>query len=109
MLGFVFGVVPEHQGKGLDGGIIHAFHNMAKSLSNQYEVIEINGIGNTNLTIAGSGPSPALIIREGENVTIKNLQFTSTTTMRGALELQVSNSLVENCTFIDGNFKGALI
>lgn len=48
MLGFVFGVVPEHQGKGLDGGIIHAFHNMAKSLSNQYEVIEINGIGDFN-------------------------------------------------------------
>jgi hypothetical protein len=48
MLGFVFGIVPEHQGKGLDGGIIHAFHNMAKSLSNQYEVIEINGIGDFN-------------------------------------------------------------
>jgi hypothetical protein len=48
MLGFVFGVVPEHQGKGLDGGIIQAFHNMAKSLSNQYEVIEINGIGDFN-------------------------------------------------------------
>ncbi len=48
MLGFVFGVVPEHQGKGLDGGLIHAFHNMAKSLSNQYEVIEINGIGDFN-------------------------------------------------------------
>ncbi|MGB5318880.1 hypothetical protein [Eudoraea sp.] len=48
MLGFVFGVVPEHQGKGLDGGLIHAFHNMAKSLSNRYEVIEINGIGDFN-------------------------------------------------------------
>lgn len=48
MLGFVFGVIPAHQGKGLDGGIIHAFHNMAKSLSNQYEVIEINGIGDFN-------------------------------------------------------------
>ena len=48
MLGFVFGIVPEHQGKGLDGGIIHAFHKMAKSLSNQYEVIEINGIGDFN-------------------------------------------------------------
>ncbi len=48
MLGFIFGVVPEHQGKGLDGGLIRAFHDMAKRLSNRYEVIEINGIGDFN-------------------------------------------------------------
>lgn len=64
--------------------------------------IEINGWGNNNLTIAGSGESPALIMR-GDDLKVKNLQFTTTAATRGGLEYQTNNSLVDSCTFINGN------
>jgi len=56
MLGMVFGVVPEHQGKGVDGAIIH---RMKKELSTskKYESIEMNGIGDFN-------PKMIMVVRQ---------------------------------------------
>jgi hypothetical protein len=56
LLGMVFGVVPEHQGKGVDGAIIHA---MAKVLlpDHRYEVLEMSGIGDFN-------PKMILVVRQ---------------------------------------------
>lgn len=47
ILGMIFGVVPEHQGKGIDGAIIH---KTAEVLRDQcdYECIEMSGIGDFN-------------------------------------------------------------
>ncbi len=47
LLGTVFGVVPEHQGKGVDGAIIHACDVQLKS-RNKYKTIEMGGIGDFN-------------------------------------------------------------
>ena len=56
LLGMVFGVVPEHQGKGVDGAIIHA---MAKVIlpEKRYEVLEMSGIGDFN-------PKMILVVRQ---------------------------------------------
>lgn len=56
ILGMVFGVVPEHQGKGVDGAIIH---KMKKELSTsrKYESIEMNGIGDFN-------PKMIMVVRQ---------------------------------------------
>ena len=56
ILGMVFGVVPEHQGKGVDGAIIH---KMKKELSTskKYETIEMNGIGDFN-------PKMIMVVRQ---------------------------------------------
>ena len=48
ILGMIFGVVPEHQGKGLDGGIIIALNKMLHSQKKNYEIIEMHGIGDFN-------------------------------------------------------------
>ena len=48
MLGIIFGVIPEHQGKGVDGAIIIASLDTLRSLSYKYEVTEIKGIGDFN-------------------------------------------------------------
>lgn len=48
MLGIIFGVVPEHQGKGVDGAIILASLDTLHSISNKYPVTEIKGIGDFN-------------------------------------------------------------
>ncbi len=48
MLGFLFGIVPEHQGKGLDGGLIMATAQMIQQEYTRYEDLEINGIGDFN-------------------------------------------------------------
>jgi len=48
MLGIIFGVIPEHQGKGVDGAIILASLNTLHSISNKYPVTEIKGIGDFN-------------------------------------------------------------
>ncbi|QEC53742.1 hypothetical protein EDD80_10927 [Anseongella ginsenosidimutans] len=48
MLGLVFGVVPEHQRKGVDGGIITAFCQMVQKEYPRYDILEINGIGDFN-------------------------------------------------------------
>ncbi|QOI96594.1 MAG: hypothetical protein HRU69_03420 [Flammeovirgaceae bacterium] len=46
--GILFGVVPEHQGKGVDGAIIESFRRMAHSGSFPYEQYEMNWIGDFN-------------------------------------------------------------
>jgi len=48
MLGVLFGVIPEHQGKGVDGAIILASLGTLHSISSKYPVTEIKGIGDFN-------------------------------------------------------------
>lgn len=48
VLGLIFGVVPEHQGKGIDGAIIAAFANEANLNHPEYKTIEMHGIGDFN-------------------------------------------------------------
>jgi len=48
MLGIVFGVVPDHQGTGLDGALIINAAETIQNLSKTYPVLEINGIGDFN-------------------------------------------------------------
>lgn len=48
MQGLVFGVVPDHQRKGLDGAIIKAFTGMVQEKYRRYDILEINGIGDFN-------------------------------------------------------------
>ena len=48
MLGIVFGVVPEHQSKGLDGALVLKCYNDLKSLKGAYSKLEISGIGDFN-------------------------------------------------------------
>lgn len=47
LMGMVFGVVPEHQGKGVDGAIIHAMANVVLP-EKRYESFEMTGIGDFN-------------------------------------------------------------
>lgn len=47
ILGMIFGVVPEHQGKGVDGAIIQHFAQYARTRL-PYEIFEMNGIGDFN-------------------------------------------------------------
>ncbi|MBX2944663.1 MAG: hypothetical protein KF725_02420 [Cyclobacteriaceae bacterium] len=46
--GLLFGIVPEHQGKGVDGAIIETFRQMAQSDSFAYREYEMNWIGDFN-------------------------------------------------------------
>jgi len=48
MLGIVFGVIPEHQGTGLDGALIIRAAEIIQNLGDTYPVLEINGIGDFN-------------------------------------------------------------
>ncbi len=48
VLGIIFGVAPEHQGKGVDGAIIVAFADEANKNHPEYETIEMHGIGDFN-------------------------------------------------------------
>ena len=48
MLGLIFGVTPEHQGKGVDGAIIRALQNISIEKFPQYKTIEMHGIGDFN-------------------------------------------------------------
>ena len=48
VLGLIFGVVPEHQGKGVDGAVIRAMANEANQNHPQYKTIEMQGIGDFN-------------------------------------------------------------
>lgn len=48
MLGLVFGVIPEHQRKGVDGALIAAFSAMVQKKYRRYDALEINGIGDFN-------------------------------------------------------------
>jgi len=47
--GILFGVIPEHQGKGVDGAIIESFRQLAQDSGNfQYNHYEMNWIGDFN-------------------------------------------------------------
>ena len=48
MLGLVFGVVPEHQGKGLDGALVMAVAKMVQQDYKRYPILEMNWIGDFN-------------------------------------------------------------
>lgn len=48
MLGLVFGVAPEHQGKGLDGALIMATAQMVQKDYRRYPKLEMNWIGDFN-------------------------------------------------------------
>jgi hypothetical protein len=46
--GVLFGVVPEHQGKGVDGAIIMAFRKLMQDEYHRYDEYELNWIGDFN-------------------------------------------------------------
>ncbi len=48
VLGLLFGVVPEHQGKGVDGAFIKVFQKEVIPSFPQFETIEMHGIGDFN-------------------------------------------------------------
>lgn len=48
VLGLIFGVVPEHQGKGLEGGLIMSFGNIVQNGKIPYKHLELNWIGDFN-------------------------------------------------------------
>lgn len=48
VMGRIFGVVPEHQGKGLEGGLIKAFEQIVVSTKFHYTDLEMNWIGDFN-------------------------------------------------------------
>jgi hypothetical protein len=56
LLGMVFGVVPEHQGKGVDGAIIKVMSDILRK-NRDYDFIEMNGIGDFN-------PKMILVMRQ---------------------------------------------
>jgi len=48
MFGLVFGIVPAHQGKGVEGSLIMAARQMVQDDYHRYEDFEMNGIGDFN-------------------------------------------------------------
>lgn len=46
--GILFGIVPEHQGKGVDGAIIMAFRQLMQDEYHRYDEYELNWIGDFN-------------------------------------------------------------
>lgn len=48
MMGLVFGVAPEHQGKGLDGALVMATAQMVQKDYKRYPILEMNWIQDTN-------------------------------------------------------------
>lgn len=48
VVGRIFGIVPEHQGKGIDGALIMTFSKVASSPGFPYKDIEMNWIGDFN-------------------------------------------------------------
>ena len=48
MMGLVFGVAPEHQGKGLDGALVMATAQMVQKDYRRYPILEMNWIGDFN-------------------------------------------------------------
>jgi GNAT superfamily N-acetyltransferase len=48
VMGRIFGVVPEHQGKGLEGGLIKAFEKIVHTTKFHYTDLEMNWIGDFN-------------------------------------------------------------
>ena len=48
MFGLVFGIVPDHQGKGVEGALIMAARQMVQDDYHRYEDLELNWIGDFN-------------------------------------------------------------
>jgi hypothetical protein len=48
MLGLVFGIIPEHQGKGLEGAIVMASRDLLQETYRRYDNLEMNWIGDFN-------------------------------------------------------------
>ncbi len=48
MIGLVFGISPEHQGKGVDGALIMAIRDVIQETYTRYEQLEMNWIGDFN-------------------------------------------------------------
>ncbi|MEP5611240.1 MAG: hypothetical protein ABJP45_03275 [Cyclobacteriaceae bacterium] len=48
MIGVVFGIAPEHQGKGVDGALIMATREMVQEKYKRYPLLEMNWIGDFN-------------------------------------------------------------
>ncbi|WP_436514503.1 hypothetical protein [Ekhidna sp. To15] len=48
MIGLVFGISPKHQGKGVDGALIHAIRVMVQEKYKRYPQLEMNWIGDFN-------------------------------------------------------------
>ena len=48
MVGLVFGISPDHQGKGVDGAIILAVRSVFQETYTRYEELEMNWIGDFN-------------------------------------------------------------
>jgi hypothetical protein len=48
MLGLVFGVVPEHQGKGVESAMVKRYNELSSRSSFPYKTIEMNWIGDFN-------------------------------------------------------------
>ena len=63
LLGMVFGVVPEHQGKGVDGAIIKVMSDILRK-NRDYDFMEMNGIGDFN-------PKMILVMRQVGGVICK--------------------------------------
>ena len=51
VLGLIFGIVPEHQGKGVEGGLVMAFGDIALRKGFPYKHLELNWIGDFNPTM----------------------------------------------------------
>jgi GNAT superfamily N-acetyltransferase len=51
VLGLIFGIVPEHQGKGVEGGLVMAFGDIALREGFPYKHLELNWIGDFNPTM----------------------------------------------------------
>ncbi|MCK5338980.1 MAG: hypothetical protein KAJ50_09215, partial [Bacteroidales bacterium] len=49
--GRLFGVVPGHQGKGVEAGLVVAFERLAKAPGFPYSDLELNWIGDFNPTM----------------------------------------------------------
>jgi hypothetical protein len=63
--GILFGVVPEHQGKGVDGGIIMAFKKVMQEEYLRYKEYEMNWIGdfNTKMIRVAEQVTPQIVKR----------------------------------------------
>lgn len=48
MYGLVFGIVPEHQGKGVEGALVEATRKQVQDINYRYEDFEMNWIGSFN-------------------------------------------------------------
>ena len=50
-LGLIFGIIPKHQGKGVEGGLVYSFAGEALKNSFPYKHLELNWIGDFNPTM----------------------------------------------------------